>query len=217
MLTQLAESTGGRAYVDENDILGALKQVTDAAQASYTVAYYPSDVSFDGRYRSIEIRMKNAGLTASHRRGYYALDLAGVSREDADKAIRAAALAPLDAAVIGIDAGLQDTDAGPQLTARIDTAELLWPAAGAFEARTLVGVFQYDADGRQLAGVVDSVDFTCDAAKAALLSLHGLAYGRKLSLGPGAVRLRLVVRSGRTGAIGSITLPVPRRGDSSRR
>ena len=209
MLTQLAASTGGRAYVGQNDILGALKQVTDAAQASYTVAYYPADTSFDGRYRKIDIRMKKAGLTASHRKGYYAADLAGASREDADKAIRAAALDPLDAAVIGIDAGLQDTDTGPQVTARIDTAELLWPAAGAFEVRVSIGVFQYDADGRQLAGVVDSINFTCDAAKAELLSRDGLAYGRKTSLSPGAVRLRLVVRSGRTGAIGSITVPVP--------
>jgi VWFA-related protein len=215
MLTQLAESTGGRAYVDENDILGALKQVTDAAQANYTVAYYPSDASFDGRYRKIEIRMKKAGLTASHRKGYYALDLALVSREDADKAIRAAALDPLDAAVIGIDAGLQDTDAGPQVIARIDTAELLWPAAGAFEVRVSIGVFQYDADGRQLANVVDSIDFKCDAAKAALLSRDGLAYGRKMSLSSGAVRLRLVVRSGRTGAIGSVTVPVPQQRGSS--
>jgi len=212
MLTQLAESTGGRAYVDENDILRALTQVTDAAQASYTVAYYPSDASFDGRYRKIEIRMKNAGLNASHRTGYYALDLAGAAREDADNAIRAAALDPLDAAVIGIDAGLRDTEAGPEVIARIDTAELLWPAADAFEVRTSIGVFQYDADGRQLAGAVDRIDFTCDAAKAALLSRHGLAYGRKVTLSPGAVRLRVVARSGKTGAIGSITVPVPRQG-----
>jgi VWFA-related protein len=210
MFLELAAKTGGRAYVNLNDIEGALKQVTDAAQASYTVAYYPSDTAFDGRYRKIEVRMKKAGLTANHRQGYYALDLGEVTREDADKAIRAAALDPLDTAVIGIDAGLQAAADGPQLLARIDAAELLWPQKGGFEVRTSVGVFQYDGDGRQLAGVVDAIDFTCDAARAELLSRHGLSYSRKLTLAPGAASLRLVVRSARTGVIGSLTVPVPR-------
>ena len=212
MLTRLADQTGGRAYVGLNDILGALAQVTDAAQASYTVAYYPADVSSDGRYRKIDVRVKKPGLTASHRKGYYALDLAEVTRGDVEQAIRAAALDPLDAAVIRIDAGLQFTESGPALLARIDTGELLWPQAGTkggFEVRTSVGVFQFDADGRQLASLVDAIDFPCDAARASLLSQHGLSYSRKLSLSPGATRLKLVVRSGRTGAIGSVTVLIP--------
>jgi len=61
-LMQLATRTGGRAYVDQNDILGSLKQVTDAAQTSYSLAYYPSNSNFDGKYRRIEIRLKKAGL-----------------------------------------------------------------------------------------------------------------------------------------------------------
>jgi VWFA-related protein len=210
LLDQLAANTGGRAYVGQNDIQGALRQVTEAAQASYTVAYYPADTSFDGRYRKIEIRVKKPGLTPSHRKGYYAVDLALMASADADKAIRAAALDPLDAAVIGIDAGLETTDAGPQVTARIDTAELLWPEKGGYKVETAVGVFQYDAGGRQLAALVDRIDFTCDAAKAALLSQYGLSYGRKIDLSPDATKLKLVVRSGRTGAIGSITVPIAR-------
>jgi VWFA-related protein len=210
MLTQLAASTGGRAYVGRNDVVGALTQITEAAQASYTIAYYPEDTTFDGRYRKIEVRMRKADLTASHRSGYYAVDLAQVGHEDADSAMRAAALDPIDAAVIGIDAGLQDTDAGPRLVARIDTAELLWPEKGGFAVATSVGVFQYAADGRQLASVVDRIDFTCDATKAALLSQYGLSYGRNVNLSPDAARLRVVVRSGKTGAVGSVTVPLAR-------
>jgi hypothetical protein len=138
------------------------------------------------------------------------VDLAQVGHEDADSAMRAAALDPIDAAVIGIDAGLQDTDAGPRLVARIDTAELLWPEKDGFAVATSVGVFQYAADGRQLASVVDRIDFTCDATKAALLSQYGLSYGRNVNLSPDAARLRVVVRSGKTGAVGSVTVPLAR-------
>jgi len=209
-LSQLADRTGGRAYIDQNDILGSLKQVTDAAQTSYTVAYYPSNPNFDGKYRRIEIRLKKDGLKANHRQGYYALDAGEVKHADVQDEIKAAARDPLDAAVIGIDAGMETVSGATQLRARIDTAELLWEEQGVFSVDTAMGLFQYDAEGRQLESVIDNVSFQCDAAKAALLSQRGLSYGRKIAVNPAAAKLRMVVRSARTGAIGSITIPVAR-------
>ncbi len=210
MLSHLADRTGGRAYIDQNDILGSLKQVTDAAQTSYTIAYYPSDSNFDGKYRKIEIRVKKDGLKANHRKGYYALDAVEVKKADVQDEIKAAARDPLDAAVIGIDAGIETVSGATQLRARIDTAESLWEEQGVFSVDTAMGLFQYDAEGRQLESVIDRASFQCDAAKAALLSQHGLSYGRKIAVSPAATKLRLVVRSARTGAIGSITIPVAR-------
>jgi VWFA-related protein len=75
VLHQLAEATGGRAYTQQNDILGALRQVSDNAQAGYTLAYHTRNADFDGRFRSIQVKLRAAGLTAFHRKGYYALDL----------------------------------------------------------------------------------------------------------------------------------------------
>jgi VWFA-related protein len=212
MFTQMAARTGGRAYVSVNGIRESLREITDDAQVTYTLAYYPSNSRFDGKYRKLEIRMKPAGLTANHRQGYYALDEGGARRGDPQQDLRAAALDPLDSALIGIDAVLRPGEggAGAELAARIDAAELLWEADGGFTVDTTVGVFQYDADGRQLASLSDNVSFKCNPKQAALLSQHGLSYSRKLVLDPGAVRVRLAVRSARTGAIGSITLPTGR-------
>lgn len=96
------------------------------------------------------------------------------------------------------------------MLARIDTGELLREEKGVFSVETAVGLYQYDAEGRQLESAIDNVSFKCDAAKAAALSQYGLSYARKVNLNPAATKLRMVVRSARTGAIGSITLPVPR-------
>jgi hypothetical protein len=207
---QLATRTGGRAYIDQNDIIGSLRQVTDAAQTSYSVAYYPSNPKFDGKYRKIEIRVKKNGLKANHRQGYFALDAGEVKRENVQDEMKSAARDPLDAAVIGIDAGLQDKDGAKQLLARIDAGELIWEENGAFSVDTSIGLFQFDSEGRQLEGAADNVSFKCDPAKAAALSQYGLSYGRKVNLNPAAAKLRMVVRSARTGAIGSITIPVAR-------
>ncbi len=210
VLEDLARRTGGRSYADQNDILGSLKQITNDAQHSYTLAYYPSNTRFDGKYRKLEIRVKKTGLTANHRTGYYAFDEGEVRRGDPRQEIQAAAKDPLDSALIGIDAGLQKNGEAHEISARIDAAELIWPEGGAFAAKTAIGVFQYDAEGRQLESLIDNVEFACDAAKASLLSQHGLSYGRKVTVNPAAARLRLVVRSAKTGAIGSLTVPIPR-------
>ena len=55
---------------------------------------------------------------------------------------------------------------------------------------------------------LDAIDLTCDASRAALLSKYGLAYNRTLDLDPATVRIKLVVRSVRTGAAGTVNLPV---------
>lgn len=208
MLEQLAASTGGVAYTGRNDILQALRRVTDDAQASYTLAYYPVEAKPDGRFRKIQVRVKKNGLVATHRRGYYAAPPRDPAGEDPAKAVRAMARAVLDEAVIGVAVGLDASPDGPRLIARIDAAELLWPDENAFKAAAHVGVFQYDSAERELAGVVDEIHLTCDASRAALLSKHGLAYNRQLDLNPATVRIKMVVRSVRTGAAGTVNLPV---------
>lgn len=211
MLQQMAQRTGGRAFIDQNDILGSLKQVTDEAQQTYTLAYYPSSDKFDGRYRKLEVRLKREGLAAAHRQGYYALDEKELKQADPAEAMRAAAREPLDSAVIGIDAALNPQPGTKvlELLARIDAAELLWPEGSGFTVAASVAVFQFDAEGRQLAGVSDNLSFAADPAKAALLSQHGLSFRRGVELNPAAARVRLVVRSARTGATGTLTVPLP--------
>lgn len=212
MLTQMARRTGGRAFVSQNDILGSLRQVAAEAGSTYTLAYYPPSEKFDGRFRKIEIKVKRDGLTAAHRQGYYALDEKELKRADAAEEMRTAARDPLDSSLIGIDAVLNRQSGTPtlELLARIDVEPLLWREASGFSVTANVGILQFDAEGRQLAGSNDSLSFTVDAAKAAALSKNGLSFRRGVDVKPEAARVRLVVRSVKTGATGTLTVPLPK-------
>lgn len=209
-LHQVAERTGGREFTDQNGIAAALRTVSEEAQKSYTLAYYPTSHQYDGRYRKIEVKLKRDGLTASHRQGYYAWDEAAVSKVDVKEELLAAAREPLDASVVGIDGLLRERQgaAGHEVLARIDASELLWQEGGKFQAGAGIALVQFGAEGRQLAGVTDNVSFQVDAAKAAALGRYGIRYQRALELKPGVARVRLVVRSAKTGAVGSLTLPL---------
>lgn len=210
MFRQVARRTGGKAYTDINDILGSLRDVTEGAQSSYTLAYYAPNPRDDGEYRRIQVRVKKRGLNVSHREGYFALAADEIRQTDPDQAMLATARDPLDSAVIGIDAQLQSTAAGTRVIARVNAAELISGDSGAFKVEATAGVYQFDREGRHLGAVADKISFNCNPAQAAQLSQFGMSYDRAIAIHPEAVRVRLVVRSNRTGALGSITLPVPR-------
>jgi hypothetical protein len=91
--------------------------------------------------------------------------------------------------------------------ARIDAAELAEPAPTGFAVRCTVGVFQYDSAGKPLDSLTDKIEFKLDPQKAAALSENGMSYNRPVNVNPNAALVKLVVRSGINGAIGTLTLP----------
>jgi VWFA-related protein len=72
----VAEATGGVAYFNTNDLKGAVAKAIDNGANYYTVSYVPPDLSFDGRYHSIDIAVDQPGAELSYRKGYDADDIA---------------------------------------------------------------------------------------------------------------------------------------------
>lgn len=71
-MNQMAEATGGKAFVDTNDLKSAIGKVIEAGSNYYTVAYAPANQSQDGAYRRIEVKLDRPGVKLAYRRGYYA-------------------------------------------------------------------------------------------------------------------------------------------------
>jgi VWFA-related protein len=74
MLRELAERTGGAAAIDSNDTLTPLAHVVEESSHYYLLGYTPTDVKRDGRFHSIDVRVRRPGLRVAARRGYYAAD-----------------------------------------------------------------------------------------------------------------------------------------------
>ncbi|MGH9457210.1 MAG: VWA domain-containing protein [Thermoanaerobaculia bacterium] len=68
----LALGTGGR-YLPGNSMSQSLGRVEDATSNFYSLAYRPGGQE-DGRYHSIDVRVKRNGVAVQHRAGYLALD-----------------------------------------------------------------------------------------------------------------------------------------------
>jgi VWFA-related protein len=68
----LADMTGGRAFYGRNDIENALEEATEAGSDYYTLTYSPSNQTFDGRLRKIQVELSTKGLHLEYRREYLA-------------------------------------------------------------------------------------------------------------------------------------------------
>jgi len=73
-MNTLAESTGGKAFYDTNGLKDALQQAINNGSNYYTVTYAPTDRKWDGRYRSVRVKLEQSDVDLSYRRGYFAYD-----------------------------------------------------------------------------------------------------------------------------------------------
>jgi VWFA-related protein len=69
---QLAEETGGHAYVNTNGLREAAEKAVENGSSYYTIGYVPSDKKLDGQFRKIRLRLDDAGYQLAYRPGYYA-------------------------------------------------------------------------------------------------------------------------------------------------
>jgi Ca-activated chloride channel homolog len=75
-LIQLSEDTGGKYYyvVDPQDLEPAFAHVSDDLRTQYLLGYYAPKKGTDNSFRTIKVKMKDAGLPyqLQYRKGYYA-------------------------------------------------------------------------------------------------------------------------------------------------
>ena len=69
-LREIAEGSGGMAVVDTNDLQPGLRRVVMESSRYYLLGYAPPDAARNGRYRTIDVRVKNRAWRVSARRGY---------------------------------------------------------------------------------------------------------------------------------------------------
>jgi hypothetical protein len=72
-MRELAERTGGRAAYNTNDLARAVRRAIDDARVTYTIGYYSTDETLDGKFREIKVKVNRPHLDVRYRKGYFAL------------------------------------------------------------------------------------------------------------------------------------------------
>ena len=77
-LARLAGDTGGFLIRDTNDLGSAFRRIDEDNRFHYLLTYSPSNVEYDGKFRTIQVKVKRDGAQVFARKGYLAVRPAAV-------------------------------------------------------------------------------------------------------------------------------------------
>jgi len=72
-LARLADDTGGFLVEQSNDLSAAFRRIDEDNQFHYLLTYSPINTTFDGKYRSIRVKVRRPSTQVFARRGYRAV------------------------------------------------------------------------------------------------------------------------------------------------
>lgn len=212
-LRTVSENTGGRAVVSTDSPEPELDRMFAEDGSYYLVGYQSSNTRADGRFRKIEVSVKQPNVTVRARSGYFAAREGELVRSDRTPAASANELGlsgmsnPVGVSLRTAATAVGLADAGKSRDAMVGVVLTLgYPAsAGTIDERLTVTRNVYDADGRASAPTQERVSLTLLPA-----GLDGqrqsLFYA--LRLPPGRHQVRFEVHSTALGKASSILADV---------
>jgi VWFA-related protein len=72
-LKELSNSTGGLFFNNTNNLRPAFERVQDDLRNYYLIGYTPTNATYDGKFRNIEVKVKRPNVTIAARKGYFAV------------------------------------------------------------------------------------------------------------------------------------------------
>jgi len=206
-MRELADRTGGRAFINNNDIAGAIRKAVDDSQVTYNIAFSPDHDQWDGKFHEIKVKVNRSRLEVRHRKGYVAFQER--DKQDDQKArvadVTLAAASPLEAT--GLSLTVQKLASSPQLSLQmqVDPREVdFQPKEGRWAAGLDVMVALRNAQGAVLGTFSRTAGFNLRQETYDSVLKNGLSVSMQCDLQPGATKARVVVRDMATGQIGSV-------------
>jgi len=210
-LWTMAADTGGKAFLDSNDLAAGIVRAQKSISSYYILGYYASNQALDGRFRRIRISL-NGGLSADldYRQGYYAGKLfARFTAADKERQLEEALMLgdPITELTIAMEIDyfqLNRAEYYVPLTVKIPGRELALARRGGYE-HTLIDFIGEVKDeyGTTIQNVRDKVDVKLSDSTAAELARRPIQYDTGFTLLPGNYRIKFLARDAETGRIGT--------------
>jgi VWFA-related protein len=215
-LNDLANQTGGEAFVGTNDFAGALRRSMLDGCNYYTLAYRPSNGKWNGQFRKIHVELVQKSASLTYRRGYFAVPDVQPAADSAQEMHFAMQPETPESTMLSLRVRVRLPDA-QHSAVRVDS--VLDPANAGFSttadskrhAQFLVLLIALNDGEQQVAAPPQTsgvlrLDLTPDQYKIAMTS--GIPVHLQLELKPGKYRLRLGVSDMSTHDLGTLDMPV---------
>jgi len=231
---EIASDTGGKAFYNNNGLKEPLADAVQSGSYYYSLAYSPTDNKMLGRYRRIEVKLRERHYTLAYRRGYFEEGKGQI--EDKQKEPAADSLEPLlrrglpDATQIIFNLHVLGTTARPAAMPAIagDNQKLRDPVIhfsadfvvplenldfditddGVRHGRIELALVAYDHDGNALNWLVRSVTTSLKPELYAAVQKNGAVFHKEIDVPPGENYLRAGIYDVRSNHAGTLEVPL---------
>jgi VWFA-related protein len=209
-ISTLAADTGGKAFLDSNDLELGIEQAVQAESSYYILGYYTSNPALDGKYRKITVKL-TSGLSAKieARQGYWAdKDWKRLNGEDKEQQLKEAMSAgePITDLPIAPEVDyfrVGSTAYFVPVSLKIPGSALDLAAKKGAQTTEIDFAVQIQDETHATSGNVrDNVPIKLNA-EAAQSGRKGFQYDAGFTLEPGRYMMKAVVRENITGKIGT--------------
>jgi VWFA-related protein len=215
-MNTLAGGTGGRAFVNRNDITNAIREALDETAITYMLTYYPDHNEWTGSWRKVEVKLRDReGLAIRHRSGYAALGNAPQSKDqeaERKREVQEVIESALEATEVVLVSYLsRNSENEVDVLLRVFPYSLTLTRGAGGKWVGAVEVFyalEGAADNPDSKVIQTSHDISLTPQQLEDLKTHGLQLRRRFTLPKQIERMKVVVRDKTTGRIGSLALPL---------
>lgn len=210
-LYSLAGDTGGKAFLDSNDLTAGITRAANAIRSYYILGYNTTNTASDGNFRHIKIRLANgAAANLDYRQGYFASkEYQKFNAVDKERQLEDALLDenPITDLTMAIELDyfqLNRAEYFVPLIVKIPGSELTLAKHGGSE-RTVIDFIGEIKDeyGSTITNLRDRVDIKLSDETAAHLAKRPVQYDTGFTLLPGNYVLKFLARDNETGRIGT--------------
>jgi hypothetical protein len=202
----LAEVTGGRAFVDRNDLTGAVREAIDDGAVTYTLGFYVDVSSLDDKFHKLKVHVKRSGTEVRTQQGYFAL-------KDAANHAPASLLAlpmssPLESAAIHVSAKVERAGDELSISGSIDVRDLRLEQGGdSMKGAVEIYLVQQDQEGNQLERRHQNLQLQFTPAQYAEILKSGILFHAVVKQKDGMRTFRVIAADRGSGTAGSLIIP----------
>ncbi len=210
-LSTLAADTGGKAFLDSNDLTLGIVQAQKDVRSYYILGYYSTNSATDGRFRRITVKL-NGGLTArlDYRAGYYAEKVWGnFNRADKEKQLEEALTMgnPVTDIPLALEVDffrLSRSRYFVPVSLKLPGFAISLTAKGGGQGTDIDFMGQIlDEKKRNAGSVRDGIKIKLTPENAELLAKKSLQYDTGFTLAPGTYRMKILARDNNSGKMGT--------------
>jgi hypothetical protein len=211
-MNEMAEKTGGQAFVNTNDLMGAIRTAVEGSSITYTLGFYLDAASLDGKFHPVKVQVRRSGVQLHYPSGYFAYREIPAP-ENENRLLLTALQSPLESAAIPLQVRIEHVEQplpkSLSVSGSIDIHNLRLTENGNLRKGTLDFVtVEQDPAGKILRKSSSRVNLSLSDSQYAACLENGFSFRQTIQPEPAVTTLRIAVADPATLAIGSLIIPL---------